>query len=100
MLTMPFHMPPKTKNMFVMGLESPYLTWNDVRWYLMCLTNRKELMRLSQSLLDYSFEVNLLEEPMDYQVPAKDLITLPHRGHSMHCEAPGEFAEVFELQRQ
>lgn len=121
MKTMPLHMPPKAKNQIILGLKSPYLKWNNVKWQLMCMTNRKKIMRLSQSLLDYMFKANLLEEPKDYRVPVTfihgdcdwvtpavctkqymDRMTAPHKemvlmkdcSHSPHYDEPEEFAEL------
>ncbi len=121
MRTMPLHMPPKAKNQIVIGLKSPYLKWNNVKWQLMCMTNRRKIMQLSQSLLDYLFEVNLLEKSKDYQVPVTfihgdcdwvtptvctkqymEQMTAPHKemvlmkdcSHCPHYDEPEEFAEV------
>ncbi len=123
MKTMPLHMPPKAKNQIILGLKSPYLKWNNVKWQLMCMTNMKKLLRLSKDLVDYTFGVNLLEEAKDYQVPVtfihgdcdwvtptvctkqymeqikaphKELVLMKECSHSPHYDEPEEFGKVLK----
>lgn len=60
---------PDCKKMILMGLKSPYLRLNSVRWQLKCMFNRGAQKRLTQRLNDYVFGINLMDGLLDYEMP-------------------------------
>lgn len=68
-LTLPYHNMPRTKNIVLVGLVSPYLTWNAFRWQARMMFRMMDTIRLNQKLIDYLMTVNLMEKEDEYQVP-------------------------------
>lgn len=122
-LTLPYHVAPKAKNTIIIGLLSPYLRVNATKWQLKAMIDMEGYMELNQSLLEFTNEVDLMELPIDYQVPVafvtgscdwacpaictkeymeaitapeKELVLMEGCGHSPHFDEPEEFAEILK----
>lgn len=120
-LTTPYHQAPRARNVIWAGLASPYMSLDALKWQVIPMINLEGHFKLNQKLMDYTFEVNLLEKRMDYQVPVvfisgscdwttpvkctkeyleaieapdKSLKLLEDCGHSPHFDAPEEFCLV------
>lgn len=119
----PYHKIPRAKNTILIGLVSPYLTKDALKWQLKMVFRMKEGIRLNQVLIDRVFSANLMEEEGEYQVPVlfvegecdpvcrvdcvkeyMDKITAPKKdlavfegcGHSPNYDDPEEFAKLMK----
>lgn len=67
--TIPYHKAPRAKNTILIGLVSPYFTWDAFKWQAKMMLRMQESIRLGQKLIDYVMAANLMEEEAEYQVP-------------------------------
>lgn len=120
---MPYFKIPRAKNTILVGVVSPYLTKDALKWQLKLVFRMMEGIRLNQKLIDVVFSANLMEEESQYQVPVlfvagecdpvcrvdcvkeyMDKITAPKKelvvfegcGHSPNYDDPKEFAKIMK----
>lgn len=65
----PYHMAPKQGNQIWMGLASPYMGIDNVRWFLKPNAGVTEYINLNRQLFDYLRQVDVREYGLEYQVP-------------------------------
>lgn len=122
-VTTTYHQAPREKSVIWGFFTSPCLSINAVKWQAKAMVSLEKYVALNQPLMDYTFNVNLLEKRMDYQVPVLlisgscdwitpvkcaeeylDAIEAPEKkmtllegcGHSPHFDTPEEFGKVLK----
>ncbi len=121
--TRPYHTTPREANTIPIGLASPDMGIDDLRWFLLSLGSLEDYFALNRRLFAYILTADLRDEPTDYAVPVgfitgsddwttpakfardyHDLITAPEKqfailegcGHSPQYDAPAEFAAALD----
>lgn len=118
-----YHSAEKEANTIWLGLASPYMWVDDLRWFFKQMGNFEEYVALNQQLFDYIMVANVRDYGLEYQVPVgfisgaddwttpvkysedyynlisahdKDFALLSGCGHSPHYDSPEEFCEILE----
>ena len=118
-----YHHAEKEANTIWLGIASPYMGINDLRWFFKQMGDFEEYVKLNQQLFDYIMEADVREYGLEYQVPVgfisgsddwttpvkysedycnlitaptKDIALLDGCGHSPHYDSPEEFSEVLK----
>lgn len=119
-----YHSAEKETNTIWLGVASPYMGIDDLRWFLKQMGDFEEYLKLNQQLFDYIMIADVRDYGMEYQVPIgfisgscdwttpvkytedycntvsapmKDFALLEGCGYSPHYDAPTEFCN--ELNR-
>lgn len=118
---MPYHQPEIKTNTIWLGVASPYMGINDMRWFMKQLGNLDDYLALNRHLYDYVMEADVRDYGMDYQIPVgfitgscdwttpvkfaqdyHDAISAPKKqihlmagcGHAPHYDLPEEFVAI------
>ncbi len=121
--TVKYHVPQKTSNPIWFGITSPYMGFDDVRWFLKQSGDFEKYVALNKQLFDYIMEIDIREYGLEYQVPvgfitgsddwttpsiyAEDYyntISAPEKqlslvdgcGHSPQYDSPEEFCSILK----
>ena len=116
---MPYHQPEIKTNTIWLGLASPYMGINDVRWFMKQLGDLEDYLALNRQLYSYVQETDVRDYGMEYAVPVGfitgscdwttpvkfaqdyyDGISAPQKqihllagcGHAPHYDLPEKFA--------
>lgn len=119
--TLPYHTAEREGNTLWLGLASPHMGIDDLRWFLLQLGDMEDYFALNQPLYDhiltadardagmtYAMPVGFITGGSDWVTPAKyaqdyhDMITAPDKrialidgcGHAPHFGAPEEFCTL------
>ena len=90
--TTPYHKADKSANTIWIGLSSPYMNYDDVRWMFKPMGDMDGFLKLNQQLFDSLMTVDVREFGMEYEVPvgfitgAQDWTT-PVKYAKDYCEA-------------
>lgn len=125
--TMPYHQPEIKTNTIWLGLASPYMGIDDMRWFMKQLGDIEDYLALNRHLYDYVMEADVRDYGMEYQIPvgfitgscdwitpvkfAQDYyggISAPQKqihlmegcGHAPHYDLPVEFATIVKAMLQ
>nr|MBP3598308.1 alpha/beta hydrolase [Eubacterium sp.] len=120
----PYHLPTKQANQIWLGLSSPYMNLQDVRWFLKQCQGIQRYISLNQALFDYISDADVSDYGTKYEVPVafisgaedwvtpipcieeyrekieapgKELVLVEECGHVPQLDDPEEF--VMELKR-
>ena len=104
-----------------MAVVSPYFGVDDLRWFFIQLGNFEEYVKLNQQLFDFTFDFNIYDYGLDYEMPAyfisgscdwvcpvepireyaesvqapsSDFLVINGPGHNLQYSTPKEFAEA------
>lgn len=118
-----YHHAEKEANTIWLGIASPYMGINDLRWFFKQTGDFGEYVELNQQLFDYIMEADVRDYGLEYQVPvgfisgaedwttpvkysedyynlisapSKDITLIAGCGHSPHYDSPEEFSKVLE----
>lgn len=118
-----YHSAEKEANTMWLGIASPYMGIDDLRWFFKQMGNFEEYVALNQQLFDYIMVADVRDYGLEYQVPVGfisgaddwttpvkysedyyNLISAPNKdfallngcGHSPHYDSPEEFCEVLD----
>ena len=111
-------------NTITIGMFSPYMKLNDLRWFLKpMIEGEAEFVKINQQLLDVCFDYNAPEYGTEYAVPMNfisgscdwicavtdseefcETVTAPYKswhelegcGHTPQFDAPEEYAKIFD----
>jgi pimeloyl-ACP methyl ester carboxylesterase len=113
-----YHSAEKEANTLWLGVASPYMGFDDLRWFFKQLGDFQEYVKLNQQLFDYIMVADVLQYGMEYQVPVgfisgsddwttpvkysedyynavsapiKGFAVIDGCGHSPHYDSPEEF---------
>lgn len=113
-----YHPVPNEANTIWLGIASPYMGFNDLRWFLKQMGDFEKYVELNQQLFDYIMVADVRDYGMEYQVPVgfisgsedwitpvkysedyynavsapmKDIALIDDCGHSPHYDSPEEF---------
>lgn len=113
-----YHTAEKEANTIWLGIASPYMGGDDLRWFLKQMGDFAEYVKLNQQLFDYIMVADVRDYGMEYQVPVgfisgsddwttpvkysgdycnvvsapmKDITLIEGCGHSPHYDSPEEF---------
>ncbi len=64
-----YHHAPKETSSIWEGIVSPYMGFNDLRWFIKQLGNLEDFIGLNQQLFDYIQEADVRDYGEEYQVP-------------------------------
>ncbi len=90
--TAPYHKAEKSANTIWMGIASPYMGIDDMRWFLKQMGSMDEYIKLNQQLFDGLMTLDVRDFGMEYEVPvgfitgAQDWTT-PVKYAKDYCEA-------------
>lgn len=115
-----YHPVPNEANTIWLGIASPYMGVDDLRWFLKQMGDFEEYVKLNQQLFDYIMVADVREYGLEYQVPVgfisgsedwitpvkysedyydavsasmKDIALIDGCGHSPHYDSPEEFCD-------
>lgn len=115
-----YHHAEKEANTIWLGIASPYMGINDLRWFFKQMGDFEEYVKLNQQLFDYIMEADVREYGVEYQVPVgfisgsddwttpvkysedyynavsaplKDVAVIDGCGHSPHYDLPEAFCD-------
>lgn len=118
---MPYHQPEIKTNTIWLGVASPYMGMDDLRWFAKQLGGLAAYLELNRHLYSYVMEADVRDYGMEYQVPVGfitgacdwttpvkyaqeyfDGISAPQKqihfmkgcGHSAHYDLPEEFGTI------
>ena len=113
-----YHPVPNEANTIWLGIASPYMGFDDLRWFLKQMGDFEEYVKLNQQLFNYIMFADVRDYGMEYQVPVgfisgsedwitpvrysedyynavsapkKDIALIDGCGHSPHYDSPEEF---------
>lgn len=116
-----YHQPEIKTNTIWMGVASPYMGIDDIRWFLKQVSSVEDYINLNKQLYDYVLEADVRDYGTDYKVPVGfitgscdwttpvkyaedycDLISAPQKqihimegcGHAPQYDLPEEFAKT------
>ena len=116
--TSPYHQQEINTNTIWLGIASPYMGFDDMRWFLKQMGNVEDYLELNRQLYDYVMEADVRDYGTEYQVPVGfitgscdwttpvkyaqdyyDAISAPQKqfhlmtgcGHAPHYDLPEEF---------
>jgi len=105
------------------GVSSPYMGFDDLRWFFKQMGDIEDYFALNQQLFDYIMEADVRDYGLDYQIPvgfisgsddwttpvkysedyynsvsapAKDFRLIDGCGHSPQYDSPKEFADALD----
>ena len=67
--TSPYHQQEINTNTIWLGVASPYMGFDDMRWFLKQMGNVEDYLELNRHLYDYVMEADVRDYGMEYQVP-------------------------------
>lgn len=115
-----YHPVPNEANTIWLGIASPYMGVDDMRWFLKQMGDFGEYVKLNQQLFDYIMVTDVRDYGLEYQVPVgfisgsedwitpvkysedyydavsapmKDIALIDGCGHSPHYDSPEEFCD-------
>lgn len=115
-----YHPVPNETNTIWLGIASPYMGVDDLRWFLKQIGDFGEYVKLNQQLFDYIMVADMRDYGLEYQVPVgfisgsadwitpvkysedyynavsapmKDIALIDGCGHSSHYDSPEEFCD-------
>ena len=118
-----YHSAEKQANTIWLGVASPYMGFDDLRWFFKQMGDFEEYVALNQQLFDYIMEADIRAYGLEYQVPAgfisgsddwttpvkysedyynsisapmKDFALIDGCGHSPHYDSPTEFCNALK----
>lgn len=118
-----YHPVPNEANTIWLGIASPYMGFDDLRWFLKQMSDFEEYVKLNRQLFDYIIVADVRDYGMDYQVPVgfisgsedwitpvkysedyynavsaplKDIALIDGCGHSPHYDSPTEFCDILK----
>lgn len=121
--TAPYHTAEREANTIWLGVSSPCMGWDDLRWFLVQCGDMEDYFARNQQLFDYMFSADLRDSGLTYAMPVgfitgrsdwvtpakyaqdyHDAITAPEKqialldgcGHTPHYDAPEEFCQILD----
>lgn len=118
-----YHPAEKEASTLWLGIASPYMGLNDLRWFVKQLGSLDDFICLNQSLFDYILDADVQDHGMQYQIPVgfisgsddwitpvtystdyfnaisapmKDFALITGCGHSPQYDSPVEFCEALK----
>jgi len=118
-----YHKAEKEANTIWIGVSSPYMGFDDLRWFFKQMGDIEDYFALNQQLFDYIMEADVRDYGLDYQIPvgfisgsddwttpvkysedyynsvsapAKDFRLIDGCGHSPQYDSPKEFADALD----
>lgn len=115
-----YHTAEKEANTIWLGIASPYMGFDDLRWFLRQMGDFEEYVKLNQQLFDHIMVADVRDYGLEYQVPVgfisgaddwttpvkyskdyynavsapmKDIALIDGCGHSPHYDSPEEFCD-------
>ncbi len=115
-----YHPVPNEANTIWLGIASPHMGFDDLRWFLKQMGDFQEYVMLNQQLFDYIMVADVRDYGLEYQVPVgfisgsadwithvkysedyynavsapkKDIALIDGCGHSPHYDSPEEFCD-------
>lgn len=90
--TTPYHKADKSSNTIWIGLSSPYMNYDDVRWMFKPMGDMEGFLKLNQQLFDGLMTVDVRDFGMEYVVPVGFITgtqdwTTPVKYAKDYCEA-------------
>lgn len=118
-----YHSAEKEANTIWIGLSSPYMGFDDLRWFFKQTGDLTDYFALNKQLFDYTIQTDVTDYGLEYQIPVGfisgscdwttpvkcsqdycDLISAPQKqfalldgcGHSPQYASPEEFCEILK----
>ncbi len=118
-----YHKAEKEANTLWIGVSSPYMGFDDLRWFFKQMGDIEDYFALNQQLFDYIMEADVCDYGLDYQIPVGfisgsddwttpvkysedyyNTISAPMKsfelidgcGHSPQYDSPKEFCDAIE----
>ncbi len=121
--TLPYHPVENEANRIWLGIVSPYMWLNDVRWFFKPIANFEKYTALNQQLFDFAAATDVRDYGLEFQVPVgfisgsedwftpvkfaedyynmisapkKDFVLIDGLGHAPNYDSPKEFCRELD----